>query len=163
MELRRLKEWLKVEDMHSLSRNEALELLTTVARLEKKTFPANEAFVFSPRLFDKANTKILVARSVADGKSVLVGYAVTVNHKGTTLLHKLCVAPAYRRRGFGRMLLLKICERSEEAYSNLQLWVDSANPARELYASVGFEERSVVPNYYSPGRTGVQMIRKPRY
>lgn len=150
-------------DIHSLKRTEALEILTQFSRVEKKTFPANEAFTFGEELWrKKPNTRVLYSTRVADKstRGDLVAYAVYVRQKGVALLHKVCVIEAYRRQGVGQQLMSFIQERlRKEGCQYIQLWVDQARePARALYRRCGFEEREVIPDYYAPGRTGIRMV-----
>ncbi|KAJ5892268.1 uncharacterized protein N7473_008496 [Penicillium subrubescens] len=150
-------------DIHSLKRNEALEILAQISRVEKKTFPTNEAFVFGEELWrKKPNTRVLYSTRVNDDatRPSLVAYAVYVRQKGIALLHKVCVIEAYRRQGVGQQLMSFIQERlRKEGCQYIQLWVDQARePARALYRRCGFEEREVIPDYYAPGRTGIRMV-----
>ncbi|KAJ5212640.1 uncharacterized protein N7498_004286 [Penicillium cinerascens] len=153
---------LNISDIHSLKRNEALEILARISRVEKKTFPTNEAFGFGEELWrKKPNTRVLYMTRAVEGRmSDLIAYAVYVRQKGTALLHKVCVVEAYRRQGVGQQLLSYIQERlRKEGCQYIQLWVDGARePARTLYARSGFEEREVIPDYYAPGRTGIRMV-----
>lgn len=154
---------LKVSDIHTLKRNEALEILARISRVEKKTFPTNEAFGFDEELWrKKPNTRVLYGtHAPADGAPPdLAAYAVYVRQKGMALLHKVCVVEAYRRQGVGQQLMSYIHERlRKEGCQYIQLWVDGARePARALYRRCGFEEREVIPDYYAPGRTGIRMV-----
>lgn len=150
-----------ISDIHSLKRNEALEILTQISRVEKKTFPTNEAFSFGEELWrKKPNTRVLYASQAREGaSSELVAYAVYVRQKGIALLHKVCVIESCRRQGLGRLLMSYIQERlRKEGCQVIQLWVDKARePARALYRRCGFEEREEIPDYYAPGRTGIRM------
>jgi ribosomal protein S18 acetylase RimI-like enzyme len=153
---------LIISDIHSLKRNEALEILGRISRVEKKTFPTNEAFGFGEELWrKKPNTRVLYATHAAQGgQPDLIAYAVYVRQKGAALLHKVCVIEAYRRQGVGQQLMSYIQERlRKEGCQYIQLWVDGArDPARALYTRSGFEEREVIPDYYAPGRTGIRMV-----
>lgn len=153
---------LTIGDIHSLKRNEALEILDRISRAERKTFPANEAFGFGEHLWrKKPNTRVLYAtRANEGGRSDLVAYAMYVRQKGVALLHKVCVIEPYRRQGVGQQLTSYIQERlRKEGCQYVQLCVDQARePARVLYTRSGFEEREVVPDYYAPGRTGIRMV-----
>lgn len=152
---------LIISDIHSLKRNEALEILDRISRVEKKTFPSNEAFGFGEELWRKPNTRVIYATAVNQGgRPAFIAYAVYVRQKGTALLHKVCVIEAYRRQGIGRQLMSYIQERlRKEGCQYVQLWVDQARePARSLYVRMGFEERETIPDYYAPGRTGIRMV-----
>lgn len=150
---------LMISDIHSSKRNEALDILTQISRVEKKTFPTNEAFSFGEELWrKKPNTRVLYATEAT--RSDVIAYAVYVRQKGVALLHKVCVVEAYRRQGIGQQLMFYIRQRlRNEGCQYIQLWVDSARePARALYTSCGFEEREKIPDYYAPGRTGIRMV-----
>lgn len=150
-----------ISDIHSLKRSEALEILDRVSRVEKKTFPSNEAFGFGEELWrKKPNMRLLYATRANQGRSELIAYAVYVRQKGIALLHKVCVIAACRRQGVGQQLMSYIQERlRKEGCQSIQLWVDQARePARALYSRNGFEEREVIHDYYAPGRTGIRMV-----
>lgn len=152
---------LTLADIHSLKRTEALEILALISRVEKKTFPTNEAFGFGEELWrKKPNTRVLYATNAEGVRSDLIAYAVYVRQKGVALLHKVCVVEAYRRQGLGLQLMSYIQERlRKEGCQYIQLWVDGARePARALYRRCGFEEREEIPDYYAPGRTGIRMV-----
>lgn len=133
-------------------------MLSQIARVEKKTFPTNEAFDFGEDLWKKKpNTRVLYA---TNGVSGIIAYAVYVRQKGVALLHKVCVVPTYRRQGTGLQLMSYVQQRlRKEGCQSIQLWVDQARePARALYVRCGFEERDVIPDYYAPGRIGIRMV-----
>ncbi|CAI7645468.1 unnamed protein product [Penicillium palitans] len=141
---------LTISDIHSLKRNEALEILAQISRVEKKTFPTNEAFPFSEDLWrKKPNTRVLYAIRAKGSHSDLIAYAVYVRQKEPN-----------RRQGVGQEVLSYIQQRlRKEGCQYIQLWVDQARePARALYLRIGFEEREVIPDYYAPGRTGIKMV-----
>jgi len=60
------------------------------------------------------------------------------------------VRPAFRRFGLGRLLVMQLLDDARRAgYSNMLLdTLDDMESARELYATLGFEE--VPPYYYNP-------------
>ncbi|PLB44026.1 acetyltransferase, GNAT family [Aspergillus steynii IBT 23096] len=153
---------LKISDIHSLSRDQAFGILTQISRVEKKTFPANEAFAFGEELWrKKPNTRVVYATTATPGAiSSVIAYAVYVRQKGVALLHKVCVVESYRRQGVGMQLMDYIRRRlQKEGCQYIQLWVDKArDPARSLYCRNGFEEREEIPDYYAPGRTGIKMV-----
>lgn len=157
----RMPPTLTLSDIHSLKRNEALEILAQISRVEKKTFPTNEAFGFGEELWrKKPNTRVLyVTNATEETRSGLIAYAVYVRQKGVALLHKVCVVEASRRQGVGQQLMSYIQERlRKEGCQYIQLWVDKARePARALYRRCGFDEREEIPDYYAPGRTGIRM------
>ncbi|CAI7599674.1 unnamed protein product [Penicillium bialowiezense] len=127
---------LTIADIHSLKRDEALNILAKISRVEKKTFPTNEAFPFGEELWrKKPNTRVLYATRAKGSQSDLIAYAVYVRQKGVALLHKVCVTEANRRQGMGQEMLSYIHQRlRKEGCQYIQLWVDGARePARALY------------------------------
>lgn len=155
------EDW-NISDIHSLPRDRAFEILAQISRIERKTFPSNEAFGFGEELWrKKPNTRVLYVTSAASGpRAPVIAYAVYVRQKGAALLHKVCVVEAHRRRGVGMELMNYIRQRlPKEGCQYIQLWVDGArDAARSLYTRHGFEEREVIPDYYAPGRTGIRMV-----
>ena len=136
-------------------------LLKWVKQAEKRIFPRNEILDFDVEL-KKHNTELTL---VLEGDSpsnptALIAYAVFARHKRTSLLHKVCVLEKHRRRGIARAMLemqkKKLRRHGGEA---IKLWVDEARePARRLYAGVGFQEVDRLEDYYAPRRTGIQMM-----
>jgi putative acetyltransferase len=65
-------------------------------------------------------------------------------------MKRLYVRPAFRRFGLGRLLAQRLLDDARRAgYSNMLLdTLDDMESARELYATLGFEE--VPPYYYNP-------------
>lgn len=179
------EECLEIADLHSASRSEALTALTQMTRIEKKSFPATEAFEFDMKLWKRPNTRVLYAsilpttahaqaqaqaqstknnnKSAGNGERIVVAYLVYVRHRECVLLHKLCVMEQHRRKGIGeRLLSYAIRERfvdKEPGCEYVQLWVDKGRlPARNLYQKCGFKEKEEISDYYSEGRTGIRMV-----
>lgn len=65
-------------------------------------------------------------------------------------MKRLYVRPAFRRFGLGRQLVQRLLDDARRAgYSTLLLdTLDDMESARELYATLGFEE--IPPYYYNP-------------
>ena len=75
---------------------------------------------------------------------------VNVDHANACEMKRLFVRRAFRRFGLGRMLAQALMDRARAAgYSAMLLdTLDEMETARELYASLGFDE--VAPYYYNP-------------
>jgi ribosomal protein S18 acetylase RimI-like enzyme len=65
-------------------------------------------------------------------------------------MKRLFVRPAFRRTGLGRQLARRLMDLASQAgYSHMLLdTLDTMEAAREMYASLGFEE--VPPYYFNP-------------
>ncbi|KAL4946236.1 hypothetical protein BDV06DRAFT_183009 [Aspergillus oleicola] len=155
---------LTISDIHRLGKTQAIEILSQITRIEKKTFPSSEAWPFGEDLWrKKPNTRVLYVTLASQGKQPqrpLIAYALYVRQKGVALLHKVCVAEAYRGKGVGNQLMKYIRTRlQKEGCQYVHLWVDQGREsARSLYIRNGFEEHEALIDYYAPGRHGIKMI-----
>ncbi len=136
-------------------------ILNWVMRAEKRTFPRNEVFDFDGEL-KKRNTELMIVLNEAllPESTALMAYLIYASHKNTALLHKVCVLKTYRRQGIAtRMLQLQKERLGSRGCDIVKLWVDEKRePARCLYARIGFKEVDRLEDYYALGRTGVQMV-----
>jgi len=95
-----------------------------------------------------------VAQRVPDsgsGRTQLVGHIVTID-----------VAPGFRRRGVGRLLMLEVESRMRAAGAAL-LRLEAAEdnlPALRFYEALGFEPVGAFPDYYRSG-LGAVVMEKP--
>jgi len=73
-----------------------------------------------------------------------------VDHANACEMKRLFVRRAFRRFGLGRLLTQALMERAAGAGYSVMLLdtLDEMESARELYASLGFEE--VAPYYFNP-------------
>lgn len=73
-----------------------------------------------------------------------------VDYANACEMKRLYVRPAFRRFGLGRLLTQRLLDDARRAgYSHMLLdTLDDMESARELYATLGFEE--VPPYYYNP-------------
>ncbi|KAF2142567.1 uncharacterized protein K452DRAFT_332314 [Aplosporella prunicola CBS 121167] len=150
---------IQITELTTLPAKAQQQVLSTVKRIEKKTFASGEVSDFAVEL-KKRNTHILVAL-VQTGQDVeLMGYLLYVRQKRTTWLHKLCVLQDFRRKGIAKDMIQVLEARlRKEACDELLLWVDEENlGARALYASAGFDEVNRILDYYGPGRTGIKLV-----
>ena len=138
-------------------------VMPQVISCEKKTFARNQAFDFASEM-KKRNNELLVVVDNARTNSndvLVVAYIVLAFSKVGSLvfLQKICVQSSYRGRGIGAQILEEAIERlRSRGCSKLQLWAEENNtPALRLYYKFGFEQVSMVHNYYGCGRNGLQM------
>jgi ribosomal-protein-alanine N-acetyltransferase len=103
---------------------------------------------------------------LGDGRIVLIARAhapvgvITVQTIGELAdLHRLVVAPGYRRRGVGTQLTTAAVRAVRPLGARAMiLEVDYTNdPAIALYARVGFEQLTARENYYGPGQHALIM------
>ncbi len=73
-----------------------------------------------------------------------------VDHANACEMKRLYVRPAYRQLGLGRRLAQAVIDLATQAGHSAMLLdtLDEMESARELYASLGFEE--VPPYYFNP-------------
>jgi len=73
-----------------------------------------------------------------------------VDYPNACEMKRLYVRPAYRRFGLGRLMAQRLLDDARRAgYSYMLLdTLDDMESARELYATLGFED--VPPYYYNP-------------
>ena len=128
-----------------------LDDLDAILRLERAGFPTNERWSersWQGELLGEGRT-VLLARA---GQPAGVIALSTVGELAD--LHRLVVAPGYRRRGLGLRLvhagLLAVRHLGARA---VMLEVAYTNEAAiELYQQVGFEQLRARQNYYGPGQ-----------
>lgn len=92
--------------------------------------------------------------------TLIVAYVLHARSAGTSLVHKVCVAEKYRRRGIARQLLTMPKTKLEgQGCERIQLWVDwQRDSAIDLYKSVGFRRVDGARDYYGVDRHGIKMV-----
>jgi ribosomal protein S18 acetylase RimI-like enzyme len=153
-----LPDGLVIRDLASFSVKDRQEIVNTVSKIEKKTFPSSEAFDFDSEL-KKRNASMLLATREGDSFEV-AGYLVYLRTKRLALLHKICVIERMRENGIGKCLVhsLRLRLEGQGGSQRIQLWVDeNRSPARALYKSCNFQEIDRCADYYGPGRHGIKM------
>ena len=129
-----------------------------VAALEKMCFsdPWSENSVASE--LEIPLSRWLVA---VEGEQVL-GYVGSQTVLDESDMMNLAVAPAYRRRGIARALVLALIEQLRKMGSRqLTLEVRASNEsAQALYAQLGFESVGRRKNYYFNPREDALILRK---
>jgi len=130
--------------------------LVAIMALEEAGFPKAERW----------SERSWLGELLGDGRTVLIARAhapvgvITVQTVGELAdLHRLVVAPGYRRRGVGTQLTTAAVRAVRHLGARAMiLEVDYTNdPAIALYARVGFEQLTARENYYGPGRHALIM------
>ena len=132
--------------------------LFAVAGVQRRAFPPRFAYTLSTLtiLWVLPWVRLLVARRDGQIVGCVIGDRVLEGNR----IVNLAVDPAAQRQGIGAALL-HAAERALPA-GDMTLMVQPGNAtARALYRRVGYEEESVHPHYYGPGRPGIKM-RKHR-
>jgi ribosomal-protein-alanine N-acetyltransferase len=130
--------------------------LPAIAGVQRRAFPPRFAYSLSTLVILRALpwVQLLVARR--DG--AIVGCVIADRVLEGNRIVNLAVDPAAQRQGIGAALL-QSAERALPS-DDMTLMVQTSNAAaRSLYRRVGYEEESVHPHYYGPGRPGIKMVK----
>lgn len=102
----------------------------------------------------------------APGATAIAGYAglLAPADSGQADIQTIAVAPAARRHGLGRALMVALLDEARRRGAlDVFLEVRADNPnARALYNSLGFEQIAVRPRYYQPDGVDAQIMRWER-
>ncbi|RUO37287.1 ribosomal-protein-alanine N-acetyltransferase [Aliidiomarina shirensis] len=96
---------------------------------------------------------------ISDGVTRMIGYSVVHKVLDELSLMNIAIAPEYRGKGFGRMLMQDIidyaCDEKGAQQWRVFLEVREGNKtAIAMYKSLGFTEIGRRPGYYQPARAG---------
>ena len=132
--------------------------VSRIAHIEKLCFsdPWSENSIASELENDLSSWLVAV-----EGEEV-AGYVGSQTVMGETDMMNIAVHPDYRRQGIGRQLIAAlICGLKERGNRSLMLEVRASNePAKALYAALGFQQIGVRPRYYSKPREDALILRK---
>ncbi|KAF2266599.1 acetyltransferas-like protein [Lojkania enalia] len=147
----------QLKDLASISSSDRQSFVEMVSKIEKKSFPASEAFDFNTELRKKNVRMVLAVQS--DESTRVIGYLVYLRMKRLAFLHKICVVEHERGKGVAGYLMHSLFQQLKKTgCCNVQLWVDeNRTPARALYESYGFQQIDRCIDYYGPGRTALKM------
>jgi ribosomal-protein-alanine N-acetyltransferase len=140
-----------------------LDDLDPIMAIETSTF-ANDAWSVQSMRSEIASKHTLYLAAIDDdAPDVLAGYGglLAPKHSGNADIQTIAVAPAARRRGLGRTLMLAMIDESRRrGATHIFLEVRADNPgARALYDSLGFEQIAVRAKYYQPDGVDAQIMR----
>ena len=128
-----------------------------IARLERELFscPWDEASLEHER------TNPLSLWLVACRGDEVVGYIGSQSVLGESDMMNLAVAPAHRRQGVGRQLVMALLHALEPDHHCLTLEVRASNEAAlALYAALGFRQVGRRPRYYQKPTEDALILRK---
>ena len=145
-------------------RTAAIHDVDAIIRLEERCFD------LPTERFNRRQVRSLITNPRADISVVeldgsVVGWAVGLTRQTrrglTGRLYGIGIDPSARGRSLGRLLAQRVCDRlAERGITRIYLEVRKFNsPAIQLYKSLGFETRAMLPGYYGSGVDGLRMRR----
>ncbi|UXY50646.1 GNAT family N-acetyltransferase/peptidase C39 family protein [Pseudomonas tohonis] len=123
--------------------------LAALLELENLCFEQDR---LSPRSFQWMIARAHASLAVAEAGGRVMGYALLLFHRGTSLarLYSIAIAPGARGHGLGKALLAEAERRARDhdcAYLRLEVRPDN-HPAIGLYERVGYRRFACVDDYY---------------
>lgn len=108
-------------------------------------------------------SKVLALRPGAQGRTPVIGYGGFWMMVDEAHISTLAVAPSYRRRGIGELLLLTMIEEAERrGAATVTLEVRVSNlPAQRLYEKYGFTVQGRRVRYYSDNGEDAYIMTTP--
>lgn len=147
-------------------RRATLDDLDAIMQLETSTFTTDAWSRGSMRaeLGGPHGYYLVADAEAAAEEHELAGYAglLAPIGSGQADIQTIAVAPAARRRGLGRALMVALLDearRREAAEVFLEVRADNPN-AEALYGSLGFEQIAVRPKYYQPDGVDAHIMRR---
>ena len=129
-----------------------------IAELEKRCFndPWSENSI-SSELNNRLSCWLVALES-----DVVIGYVGSQTVLGETDMMNIAVHPDYRNQGVAKKLIQNLMDIiSEQGSHSLMLEVRQSNePAKNLYASLGFETVGIRKNYYRNPKENALILRK---
>jgi len=137
------------------------EDLATIVQIEKKSFDdpfTLDLFVTLLESFPEGFRVYMVREKV-------VGYCITypMKRQRAVVIASIAVLPEFRHRGIGKSLMEDAISLSKKYHAAgivdklvLQVAEDNSS-ARSLYSRFGFENRSLIRNYYGRRKHGIEM------
>ena len=98
---------------------------------------------------------------IAEEGGTLAGFAIGHRRGAKGHIVTIDIAPGFRRRGAGRILLAELLRRLEEGGARaIRLEVDARNTgAIRFYEQMGFRATRILKDYYDEGIDGREMVR----
>lgn len=101
---------------------------------------------------------------LTEGEAV-IGFGIVAVARGMAHVMNMCIAPACRRRGLGRRLMLHLLDVARRHHCK-RVWLEvraTNRPAVTLYRRLGFRTRLVAKGYYRTrrGRQNALVMARP--
>lgn len=110
-----------------------------------------------PRWFFRRQVRKGTSCWVLEEAGEIVGFGIVACAKNRAHVMNMCVAPAYRRRGLGRRIMLHLLDVARHRHCR-RAWLEvrrTNQAAIVLYRTLGFRTREIRKGCY-PARTGRQ-------
>ena len=94
----------------------------------------------------------------------VAGYGLArIERDGNGAILSMAILKSFRGQGVGAKILKNLCKGlHKKGATEISLEVEVTNQvALRLYKNFGFVSTAPLPDYYGPGRDGVQMVLKP--
>ncbi len=129
--------------------------LKEIYNIENASFKDSYSIESLKKEISLSFSRIFVAKE--NGKTV--GYCIIWTIKNEAEIHRIAIAPEYRKRGIGKQLLKTVLKLlKEERVEKVFLEVSEKNfPAVNLYKSCGFKITGRRENYYGKGENALLM------
>lgn len=135
------------------------EDIPTLVRLENQSFPTDRLSSRNFRYMLSKGKAVTVVETDRAGE--IRGYAMVLFHRGTPLarLYSIAVAPRWRGKGIGRVLMRAAEEAARErdaAYMRLEVRADDKE-TQEFYKRLGYRPFGIHSHYYEDDTDAVRM------
>lgn len=153
--------------MEFIFRNAIADDLQPLLELENQCFEHDR---LSPRSFQWMIRRAHASLIVAQSRGQVMGYALLLFHRGTSLarLYSIAIAPGARGHGLGKRLLAEAERRAREhdcAYLRLEVRADNPT-AIGLYEGVGYRRFGQIDDYYEDHARALRyekrIVQRPR-
>ena len=145
-------------------RQAQLSDLEALVKLENVSFETDRLSRRSFRHWLSADHRALL---VVDVEGKVAGYILIIYHPGTRLarIYSLAVAPAYRKLGLARALIMageQIAEEDGRLYLRLEVSVTNT-AAIKLYESIGYQQFGIYRDYYEDHKDALRYQKLIRH
>lgn len=133
--------------------------IPALVRLENQSFPTDRLSQRNFRYMLSKGSGVTLVETDRDGE--IRGYALVLFHRGTPLarLYSIAVAPRWRGKGIGRLLMKAAEEAARErdaAYMRLEVRADDVD-TQEFYKRLGYRPFGYHSHYYEDKADALRM------
>jgi ribosomal-protein-alanine N-acetyltransferase len=130
-------------------------------RLDQKCFTDGEAYDRETFRYLLSHKQSVCSKVITPAGQMIAFLVGMIESDGTGHVVALAVTPDYRRRGYGRCLMMSVEERFyDRGVRNVRLEVRTSNhAAQNLYFEMGYKIIRRMPRYYTNGDDGYMMVK----